>query len=72
VGISEKLAEEASPQQMTFGIEYDTDYFTGVLLIPVPLDIAYNLLSQIERTENYSLNREFRSDLEKELHSLAV
>jgi len=35
---------------LEFGIEYNTDYYTGVLLIPVFQEIANNLLSQIERT----------------------
>lgn len=51
VGVSDELSGIAGRQNMVFGIEYDTDYYTGVLLIPVPLEIAYNLLSQIEKTD---------------------
>jgi len=35
----------------TLGIEYDTDYNTGVLLIPVPVEITYNILSLVENME---------------------
>ena len=47
-GIFKKLGPTLS---LEFGIEYDTDYYTGVLLIPVSQEIANNLLSQIERTK---------------------
>ena len=36
--------------RLEFGIEYNADYNSGVLLIPVSQDIANNVLSQIERT----------------------
>jgi hypothetical protein len=49
VGISDQVS--SSKNHMVFGIEYATDYYIGVLMIPVPLDIAYNMLSQIEKTE---------------------
>ncbi|MBI4385134.1 MAG: hypothetical protein HY579_14035 [Nitrospinae bacterium] len=40
---------EANPQTTLFGIEYETDFHTDILLIPVPLEVADNLLSQIEK-----------------------
>ncbi|GJL79879.1 MAG: hypothetical protein NPINA01_28680 [Nitrospinaceae bacterium] len=49
VGVSDEVSN--SENHMVFGIEYSTDYYIGVLLIPVPLDIAYNMLSQLEKTE---------------------
>ncbi|MDP6336845.1 MAG: hypothetical protein QGH98_11645, partial [Nitrospinaceae bacterium] len=50
VGVRESTSESDLPRHLVFGIEYDADYHTGVLLIPVPLEIANNMLSQIERT----------------------
>jgi len=50
LGIREPVVPLGSIPSLEFGIEYDTDYYTGVLLIPVPLEIANNMLSQIERT----------------------
>jgi hypothetical protein len=46
---------------MVFGIEYNTDYYTGVLLISVPLEVAYNMLSQIEKTDGDDLTGEMDS-----------
>jgi len=40
-----------APSHTTLGIEYDTDYYTGVLLIPVPVEITYNILSLVENME---------------------
>ncbi len=51
IGIAEEVPGSSSPNHMVFGIEYNTDYYTGVLMIPVPLEIAYNMLSQIEKTD---------------------
>lgn len=51
VGVTEPPPEANLPQHMVFGVEYDTDYYTGVLLIPVPLEVSNNMLSQIERTD---------------------
>lgn len=50
VGFSDPSSppEEASGPMM-FAIEYDTDYYPSVLLIPVPLEMANNFLSQIEK-----------------------
>ncbi len=50
VGISDLSVEEPA-QHLLFGIEYDTDYYTGVLLIPVAVELANNMMSQIEKAE---------------------
>ena len=50
VGISDFPTEELA-QHLLFGVEYDTDYYTGVLLIPVPMELANNMMSQIEKAE---------------------
>ena len=51
VGISE-LSSENMGQNMLIGIEYDTDYYTGVLLIPVAIELANNMMSQIEKVDS--------------------
>ena len=51
VGISDTETGEEPSQQLVFGIEYDTDYYTGVLFIPVALELANNIMSQIDRTD---------------------
>ena len=50
IGVRELESSKKSLPSLEFGIEYNTDYYTGVLLIPVFQEIANNLLSQIERT----------------------
>ena len=50
VGISDFSAGELA-QHLLFGIEYDTEYYTGVLLIPVPIELADNMMSQIEKAD---------------------
>ena len=50
VGLIENPPGYLSPQPVLFGIEYRTDFFTEVLHIPVPREIANNILSMIERT----------------------
>jgi len=50
VGISDFSAGELA-QHLLFGVEYDTDYYTGVLLIPVPMELANNMMSQIEKAD---------------------
>jgi hypothetical protein len=50
VGISDFSAGELA-QHLLFGVEYDTDYYTGVLLIPVPIELADNMMSQIEKSD---------------------
>jgi hypothetical protein len=59
VGVRESASESDFPRHLIFGIEYDADYHTGVLLIPVPLEIANNMLSQIERTDSELPGEEF-------------
>lgn len=55
VGISE-LTDSGDPfQPIRFGIECQTEYFFEVLLLPVPMEIASNVLSQIERSDSGSL-----------------
>ena len=50
VGISDFSAGELA-HHLLFGIEYDTEYYTGVLLIPVPIELADNMMSQIEKAD---------------------
>jgi hypothetical protein len=50
VGISEFSAGELA-QHLLFGVEYDAEYYTGVLLIPVPIGLADNMMSQIEKSD---------------------
>jgi hypothetical protein len=56
IGVSNQTSQSAN--HMVFGIEYNTDYYTGVLLISVPIEVAYNMLSQIERTDGDDLAEE--------------
>jgi hypothetical protein len=50
VGISDFSAGELA-KHLLFGVEYDTEYYTGVLLIPVPIELADNMMSQIEKAD---------------------
>ena len=50
IGVRELGSLKKIVPRLEFGIEYNTDYNSGVLLIPVSQDIANNVLSQIERT----------------------
>ncbi len=50
VGISDLPAGE-SVQHLLLGVEYDTDYYMEVLLIPVAVELANNMMSQIERVD---------------------
>jgi hypothetical protein len=50
VGVSDFSAGELA-QHLLFGVEYDTEYYTGVLLIPVPIELADNMMSQIEKAD---------------------
>ena len=50
VGISDFPAGKLA-QHLLFGVEYDTEYYTGVLLIPVPIELADNMMSQIEKAD---------------------
>ena len=55
VGISDFPAGELV-KHLFFGVEYDTDYYTGVLLVPVPTELANNIMSQIEKADLTELN----------------
>ena len=59
IGVRQPESSVKSTSNLEFGIEYDTDYYTGVLLIPVSQEIANNLLSQIERTNPDTWGEEF-------------
>jgi hypothetical protein len=50
VGVSD-LPTGVPAQHLLFGIEYDTDYYTGVLLIPVAVELANNMMSQVEKVD---------------------
>jgi len=53
VGISDVVTGDE--RHLVFGIEYDTDYYTGVLFIPVALELANNIMSQIDRSDVLNL-----------------
>ncbi|MED5352851.1 MAG: hypothetical protein VX429_00345 [Nitrospinota bacterium] len=53
VGLAEFVENDEESQDLMFGIEYDTDYYTGVLLIPIPVGLANNIMSQIERPDSF-------------------
>ena len=61
IGVRETEFNLGSNLSLEFGIEYDTDYYTEVLLIPVPQEIANNLLSQIEKADRDIWGGEFSS-----------
>lgn len=52
IGAMESRAVDASSHDILLGVEYDTDYYSSVLTLHVPVEIANNMLSQIERTES--------------------
>ena len=54
VGVAEVIEDAEESQDLMFGIEYDTDYYTGVLLIPIPIGLANNIMSQIDRSDNFA------------------
>ena len=49
VGILDRSVETNSAEPPVFGIEYETDFFTDVLLTPIHREVSNNLLSQFER-----------------------
>ena len=53
VGVSDLTTGEEPLLQLVIGIEYDTDYYTGVLLIPIPVGLANNIMSQIDRSDSF-------------------
>ena len=48
VGVKEDTSSEEYPPPVRLGVEYQSDFFTEVLILPVPSYISDNLLSQIE------------------------
>jgi hypothetical protein len=48
VGVKEIENSDEYPPPVRMGVEYQSDFYTEVLILPVPMDIADNLLSQIE------------------------
>jgi len=50
VGLMEDTSARRYPPPYLLGVEYENDFFTDVLLLPVPQEVAGNLLSQIEST----------------------
>ena len=48
VGVKEVVNSDSYPPPVRMGVEYQSDFYTEVLILPVPFDIADNLLSQIE------------------------
>jgi len=54
VGVAEMVEADGESQNLIFGIEYDTDYYTGVLFIPVAIGLANNIMSQIDRSDMLS------------------
>ena len=59
VGVRESEANLELTRNLELGIEYDTDYYKEVLIIPVSQEMANNLLSQIERTTADTWGEEF-------------
>ncbi len=51
IGVAPK-APSGNPQTSMFGIEYLTDFYSNVLVIPVPTETLNNLLSQIDQSDN--------------------
>ncbi|SUZ81693.1 uncharacterized protein METZ01_LOCUS34547, partial [marine metagenome] len=52
VGVADVVTGNDPSKHLVFGIEYDTDYYTGVLFIPVALELANNIMSQIDKSDN--------------------
>jgi len=48
VGVKEIKNSDQYPPPVRMGVEYQSDFYTEVLILPVPMDIADNLLSQVE------------------------
>lgn len=53
LGVSDTAGGGGAPEHLMLGIEYDTDYYTGVLFIPVAVELANNIMSQIDRSDNF-------------------
>jgi hypothetical protein len=67
VGLIENPPGYEDPQPVLFGVEYKTEFFTETLLIPVPREIANNMLSLIERTTAHTPEFSIESPLETPL-----
>lgn len=69
VGVKEIEKSDEYPPPVRMGVEYQSDFYTEVLILPVPTDISDNLLSQVEipvyeePTEGASPFRDFEGDL---------
>ncbi len=73
IGFADSNGIGNSEVPLIFGIEYDTGYYPNVLLIPVPLEVAHNLLSQIDPEEgDASLNDSDSKEIEYEDEELEV
>lgn len=69
VGVKEVENSDKYPPPVRMGVEYQSDFYTEVLILPVPMDISDNLLSQIEipvydeSTEDVSPFGDYQGDL---------
>ena len=69
VGVKEIENSDEYPPPVRMGVEYQSDFYTEVLILPVPTDISDNLLSQVEipvyeePTEGASPFGDFEGDL---------
>ena len=69
VGVKEIESSDEYPPPVRMGVEYQSDFYTEVLILPVPTDISDNLLSQVEipvyeePTEGSSPFGDFEGDL---------
>jgi len=64
VGVAEMAKGGKEAPYLMFGIEYDTDYYTGVLFIPVAIGLANNIMSQLDRAESLGNLAEAQSRIE--------
>lgn len=67
VGLMEDPPGFSGPQPVLLGIEYKTDFFTETLLIPVPREIANNMLSLIEMSGSQTPEFSVESPLDSPL-----
>ncbi len=56
VGIKEDRSENKFPPPYVLGVEYESEFFSDVLILPVPPEMATNLLSQMEMAYSHSEN----------------
>lgn len=64
VGFLETPSREETGRLATFAIEYNTDYYPNVLLIPVSPEVANNVLSQIEKNDLENVENQPGADTE--------